>query len=316
MSSAVLLLVAWLFEATLGWPRWLFDRIRHPVVWIGALVSCLDKALNRNAYGALAQKVLGVVTVLIVTGLTTTVAIALGWSLPDTPPGFLAEALLASSLLASRSLYQHVAAVTDRLCCDDLDGAREAVSHIVSRDPAQLDENAIARAALESLAENASDAVVAPLFWGVLFGLPGVAAYKAVNTLDSMIGYVSDRYKNFGWASARLDDLVNLVPARLTAAAFVIAGWNRRALTIAVRDARQHRSPNGGWPESALAGSIGVRLSGPRSYGGQLNNEPWVNGECPDPDDRSIRLGLRLYLTTMSIIAVSIGMIALAVVIS
>lgn len=316
MSSAILLLVAWLFEATLGWPRWLFDRIRHPVVWIGALVSCLDKALNRDAYGALAQKVLGVVTVLIVTGLTTTVAIVLGWSLPDTPPGFLAEALLASSLLASRSLYQHVAAVADRLCCDDLDGAREAVSHIVSRDPAQLDENAIARAALESLAENASDAVVAPLFWGVLFGLPGIAAYKAVNTLDSMIGYVSDRYKNFGWASARLDDLVNLVPARLTAAAFVIAGWNCRALTIAVRDARQHRSPNGGWPESALAGSIGVRLSGPRSYGGQLNNEPWVNGECPDPDDRSIRLGLRLYLTTMSIIAVSIGMIALAVVIS
>lgn len=308
----MLMLLALLIEAVLSWPRWLFDRIRHPVVWMGALVSRLDNTLNRDTYAPEVQKLFGVGTVLIVTGTTTIVATIVVWALPDTLPGFLAEAAIASSLLASRSLYQHVACVAQRLSCDDLAGAREAVSHIVGRDPAQLDEPAIARASLESLAENASDGVVAPLFWGVLFGLPGIAAYKAINTLDSMIGHRDSRHRHFGWASARLDDLVNLVPARLTAASFAVAGWSARALTVALRDARLHRSPNAGWPESALAGSIGVRLSGPRSYGGQQNNEPWVNGECPDPYYGSIWLGLRLYVAAISLVAMSIALIAFA----
>ena len=310
MSSALLMLSALLIEAVVGWPRWLFDRIRHPVVWIGALISRLDHTLNQDAYPAAVQKLLGLLAALVVTGTATTFALATAWALPDTLPGMLAEAAIASSLLASRSLYQHVAAVARRLSGNDLAGAREAVSHIVGRDPAQLDEPAIARASLESLAENASDGVVAPLFWGVLFGLPGIAAYKAINTLDSMIGHLNSRHRHFGWASARLDDLVNLVPARLTAAAFAIAGWSARALTVTLRDARLHRSPNAGWPESALAGTIGVRLSGPRSSGGQQNDEPWVNGECPDPDDGSIWVGLRLYVTAMLLVAMSIAVIA------
>ena len=311
MSSALLMLVALLIEATLGWPRWLFDRIRHPVVWIGVLVSRLDRALNHDSHRASVRQGLGVIALLIVVGSTIVVALAVSWLLPDTPPGFVAEAVIASSLLASRSLYEHVSAVAEPLSRDDSGGAREAVSDIVGRDPAQLDEPGIARAALESLAENASDGVVAPLFWGVLFGLPGIAAYKAINTLDSMIGHVSDRYRAFGWASARLDDLVNLVPARLTAVAFAVAGRSVTALTVARRDARLHRSPNAGWPESALAGSIGVRLSGPRSYGGLQTEEPWVNGECPDPDDESIRQGLRLYVIAISLVATVIGAIAL-----
>ncbi len=311
MNFALLMLAALLIEATLGWPRWLFDRVRHPVVWIGALVSWLDGALNRDSHGARVRRGLGVMALLVVVGSTTAAALALSWSLPDTPPGFLAEAVIASSLLASRSLYRHVAAVAEPLSRDDASGAREAVSHIVGRDPAQLDEPAIARAALESLAENTSDGVVAPLFWGTIFGLPGVAAYKAINTLDSMIGHVSDRHRDFGWASARLDDLVNLVPARLTAVAFAVAGRSVTALMVARRDAGLHRSPNAGWPESALAGSIGVRLSGPRSYGGQQTEDPWVNGECPDPDDASIRQGLHLFVIATTLVATVLGAIAL-----
>ena len=311
MNFALLMLTALLIEATLGWPRWLFDRIRHPVVWIGALVSSLDRLLNRDSHGAYVRRGLGVLALSIVVGATTTVALALSSSLPDTLPGFLAEAVIASSLLASRSLYRHVAAVAEPLSRDDAGGAREAVSHIVGRDPAQLDEPAIARAALESLAENTSDGVVAPLFWGAVFGLPGIAAYKAINTLDSMVGHVSARHRDFGWASARLDDLANLVPARLTAVAFAVAGRSVKALTVARRDAGLHRSPNAGWPESALAGAIGIRLSGPRSYGGQRTDEPWVNGECPDPDAASIRQGLRLFVIAISLVATVIGAIAL-----
>ncbi|MEM7293604.1 MAG: adenosylcobinamide-phosphate synthase CbiB [Pseudomonadota bacterium] len=316
MSPAALMLLAWLIEAMLGWPRWLFARIRHPVVWIGALISQLDHGWNRRDHSSAIQKLLGGFAALVVISVTILVAVTISWLLPNTLLGFLAEAAIASSLLASRSLYQHVAAVAHSLSADDLAGARNAVSQIVGRDPAQLDEPAIARAAIESLAENTSDGVVAPLFWGVLFGLPGIAAYKALNTLDSMIGHMSTRHRNFGWASARLDDLVNLIPARLTAIAFAVAGCSVRAVKVAVRDAQLHRSPNAGWPESAMAGSIGVRLSGPRSYAGHQTDEPWVNGECPDPDDCSIWLGLRLFVTAMVIVSLFIAVIALARVIS
>lgn len=305
------MLLALAVEAAFGWPRWLYDRIGHPVVWIGALTSRLDLALNREAFRPAARKALGVLTMLIVAGITTACAVAVAAVLPDTPAGFAVEAVIAASLLASRSLYQHVAAVALPLSGGDLAAAREAVSHIVGRDPTELDGPGIARAALESLAENTSDGVVAPVFWGALFGLPGIAAYKAINTLDSMLGHMNARYRHFGWASARLDDLVNLVPARLTALAFALAGMSVRSVAVCLRDARLHRSPNAGWPESALAGSIGVRLSGPRSYGGQRNAEPWVNGECPDPDEASIRSGLRLYVVAVSLVAAALAAVAM-----
>lgn len=306
------MVLALLLEAMLGWPKWLYSLVRHPVVWIGSLVSFLEARLNNESYRDSTRKRLGLVTLIAVVGLTVVASVAIAALLPVTPYGFFAEALIASSLLASRSLYQHVSAVEAPLANNDLTAARVAVGHIVGRDPTNLDSPAIARASLESLAENASDGVVAPLFWGALFGLPGIAAYKAINTLDSMIGHYSDRYRDFGWASARTDDLVNLVPARITAIALAVAGRSVDAARVAMRDAGQHRSPNAGWPESALAGALSVRLSGPRSYEGETSNEPWVNGECPDPDDSSIRKGLRLYMGAMFLIWVALLGIAFA----
>jgi adenosylcobinamide-phosphate synthase len=187
------------------------------------------------------------------------------------------------------------------LAAGDLGAARRAVSMIVGRDPAQLDPPGVARAALESLAENTSDGIVAPLFWGLVAGLPGIAAYKAINTLDSMIGHRTPRHEAFGWASARIDDGANLIPARLTGALFCAVSGRaaRRALSVMRRDARAHRSPNAGWPEAAMAGALGVRLSGPRSYGARVSVEPWLNGAAPDPQAPDLVRGLALYRRAM-----------------
>ena len=233
--------------------------------------------------------------------------------LPAGPPGIAAEALIAASLLASRSLYEHVAAVATALGSGDVAAAREAVAHIVGRDPQGLNEAGIARAALESLAENASDAVVAPLFWGLLLGLPGIAAYKAVNTLDSMIGHRTARYQRFGQCAARLDDAVNWLPARLTGALFALAADNSAdAWRVMCRDARRHRSVNAGWPEAAAAGALGVRLSGPRRYGGRQTAEPWLNGAAPDPDAHTLAAGLKLYVRAMRLAALALAVMLAA----
>ncbi len=208
--------------------------------------------------------------------------------------------ILAWPLVALRSLHDHVAAVARPLEAGDLAGARVAVSQIVGRDPAMLDEAGIARATIESLAENTSDGVVAPLFWGALFGLPGIIGYKAINTLDSMIGHRTERHEAFGWASARIDDLANLVPARLTGVLFVLCAPRRsEALACMVRDARRHRSINAGWPEAAMAGALGVRLSGPRIYHGGLADEPWLNEAARDPVAADIVCGLTIYARAM-----------------
>jgi len=201
-------------------------------------------------------------------------------------------------------MYDHVSDVARPLAADDMDGAREAVSMIVGRDPNQLDAAGIRRATLESLAENTSDGIVAPLFYGVIFGLPGIMAYKAINTLDSMIGHRNARHSHFGWASARLDDAVNLFPARLTGLVFALVGkrtW--AAFGVMGRDAANHRSPNAGWPEAAMAGSLGVRLSGPRLYGDRVADEPWLNGTAPDPTDHDVAEGLILFRRSMFAVA-------------
>jgi adenosylcobinamide-phosphate synthase len=209
--------------------------------------------------------------------------------------------VLAWPFVALRSLYDHVSAVARPLQAADVETARTAVSMIVGRDPAKLDEAGIARAAIESLAENTSDGVVAPIFWGVLFGLPGIAAYKAVNTLDSMIGHRSERHEYFGWAAARLDDVANFVPARLTGLLFALAGSEPKvAFACMVRDGSKHRSINAGWPEAAMAGSLAVRLCGPRIYDGERADEPWLNEGARDPLAADIALGLRLYIRAMA----------------
>lgn len=244
-------------------------------------------------------------------------AVALGWVLQSLLPsgwiGIVLVGILAWPLVALRSLQDHVAAVANPLLGGDIAGAREAVSRIVGRDPATLDEAGIARAAIESLAENASDGIVAPVFWGALFGLPGIFGYKAINTLDSMIGHRSERHEAFGWAAARIDDIANFIPARLTGFLFVLLARRRsQALSCMTRDARRHRSPNAGWPEAAMAGALGVRLSGPRIYHGTATDEPWINEGVRDPDATDIVAGLTIYRRAMLLLAGVLAILAFA----
>lgn len=291
------MVVALAVEGVLGWPDRLYARIGHPVTWVGRLIEACDQRFNRETDSPRTRRAKGAAVALGIAVLAWGVGDLLVGLLPGGWLGTVLTGVLAWPLVAARSLDDHVARVAAPLSRGDLAGARAAVAMIVGRDPATLDQAGVARAALESLAESASDGVVAPLFWGVVFGLPGIAAYKAINTMDSMIGHLSPRHAAFGWAAARLDDLVNLIPARLTAALFVaLAGrrW-REAWTVVRADAHHHRSPNAGWPEAALAGALGVRLSGPRVYDGQMSVEPWVNPIAADPGPADLKAGLLFY---------------------
>ncbi|MEM8767232.1 MAG: adenosylcobinamide-phosphate synthase CbiB [Pseudomonadota bacterium] len=311
--TVTVLILAWGIEAAFGWPEALYRKVRHPVVWIGWLVNGFERVLNGEGRSDVWRRLAGAISAAVVILLTWALAAALVALLPEGSLGFVLQALVASSFLASRSLYSHVAAVAEALSVKSIDAARTAVSHIVGRDPQSLDEAGITRAALESLAENASDGVVAPLFWGVLLGLPGLAAYKALNTLDSMIGHRNSRFEDFGKASARLDDVANWIPARLTAALLLLAGPPRgRTLLVLRRDARRHRSPNAGWPEAAMAGALNVRLSGPRCYGDRSTEEPWLNADAPDPGPHSLELGLALYLRALVLLAFGLLVVAIA----
>ncbi len=313
MSLAAAMLVALAIDAALGWPDALFRRIGHPVTWLGRLIGALDARLNRPERAEAARAWAGAATVALVVAAAALPALALHVALPAGWPGIALGGLLAWPLVAARSLHAHVAAVARPLAAGDLTGGREAVAMIVGRDPAQLDAGGTARAALESLAENASDGVVAPLFWGALLGLPGIAAYKAINTLDSMIGHRTPRHAAFGRAAARLDDAANLIPARLTGFLIALAsGRPRPSLRVMARDARHHRSPNAGWPEAAMAGALGVRLSGPRFYADRVADEPWLNADADDPKPGDLCRGLAIYVRAMALAAAALTGLALA----
>jgi adenosylcobinamide-phosphate synthase len=272
--------------------------------------------LNRPAWSERRRRLAGVAAVLALATLVLAVTVPLtmacrawtaGW-----PEAWLIESVLAATLLAQRSLGEHVAAVAEALDQSVPDG-RRAVAKIVGRDPEALDGPAVARAAIESLAENFSDGVVAPAFWLAVAGLPGIALYKAINTADSMIGHLSPRYRAFGWAAARLDDLVNLPAARLTAllialgAVLTPGASPGNALSTAWRDARSHRSPNAGWPEAAMAGALGLRLAGPRVYGGEPVADAWMGQGRADATASDIEEALALYrracLVAMALVA-------------
>ena len=309
----MLMLLAWGFEIVLGWPEWLYRRIRHPVVWIGALTSIFDRTLNRPAWSHRLRYLSGMIAALTIVMIIAGVALCVSYLLPNTWPGFIVEGLIASSLIASRSLHSHIKAVLRPLAKGDIAAARTAVSMIVGRDPSRLDEAGIARASLESLAENASDGVIAPLFWGAIFGLPGLAIYKAINTLDSMIGHKNDKYAAFGGFSARLDDVANFIPARITGFLIAAASVRLRSLRTMLRDAGSHRSPNAGWPEAAMAGALNVRLSGPRAYGDVVRTEPWLNEDARDPTKDDVGVGLALYRHAMILGAVCLVIVAMGV---
>jgi adenosylcobinamide-phosphate synthase len=296
--------VAMVLDALMGWPGALFTRIGHPVTWLGRLIDALDARWNRTGDAPWLRRAAGAAAALIVIALAAGLAWAVQSNIASTWRGAVLLGVLAWPFVALRSLYDHVAAVAHPLQSGDVALARSAVSMIVGRDPDQLDEAGIARAAIESLAENTSDGVVAPIFWGALLGLPGLVGYKAVNTLDSMIGHRTERHESFGWAAARIDDLANFIPARLTGLLFVLLAARRGdAMSCMTDDARKHRSINAGWPEAAMAGALGVRLCGPRVYDGSLADEPWLNGNARDPAADDVVRGLKLYVRAMLALA-------------
>ncbi len=290
-----------LIELCFGYPQALVRTLGHPVTWIGALIGALDRRLNRATDAPQRRRAAGVLAVLVLLAAVGAIAVLLGVGLLRLPFGLFIVALVASSLIAQRSLHRHVADVAAALERKDIAAGRAAVSRIVGRDTATLDAAGVARAAIESLAENFSDGVVAPVFWMAIAGLPGAALYKAVNTADSMIGHRTARHEAFGWAAARLDDLVNLPASRLAALLLVAAAALRarpsaaKAWRIVRRDAPHHRSPNAGYPEAAVAGALDLALAGPRSYGGVSIADATIGDGRRAADAADIRRALALY---------------------
>ena len=308
-------------EIRLGYPAWLFRAIGHPVTWFGRLISCLDRTLNRAADTDRQRRIWGVVALLVLVLVPAVIAFGLEVVLWKIPLGFIIAAVLASSLLSQKSLAEHVKAVADALNEDGLAAGRTAVSMIVGRDPDNLDTAGVSRAAIESLAENFSDGIVAPAFWLGVGGLAGGVAYKAANTADSMIGHRTPRHEAFGWAAARFDDLINLPASRLTAllimlGAFFVEGASPKSAWRAVwRDAKKHRSPNAGWPEAAMAGALGLALAGPRVYGGVLVDDVFMGeGGRREATSADIRRALRLYWAADLLLVALFGVLALVVI--
>ena len=300
-ANVGLLVLALVLEAAIGYPEPLFRLIGHPVSWIGRLVGFLDRALNRTALSPRQGQLCGVATLAIVAFVAAAVAYALQRGLLALTGGWIVIVVVAASLIAQRSLYRHVADVADAIERNGLAAGRAAIAKVVGRNPATLDESGICRAAIETLAENFSDGVVAPAFWFVVAGLPGMAVYKAINTADSMVGHRTPRHEFFGWAAARCDDLMNLPASRLTASFLVLAALFRfrsragAAIRAVQRDARHHRSPNAGWCEAAMAGALDLKLAGPRVYGDVAVDDAWMGDGRTAATVADVRAALSLY---------------------
>ncbi len=296
-----LLLVALAVEAIVGGMPLLFRIVPHPVVIAGGLVGFLERRLNRESRSERARLIRGFLVVAVMMALAAGAGYAITGIARDLAQGWLVEVFFVVTLVAQRSLYTHVRKVGLALQADGLGSGRDAVSHIVGRDPESLDEHGVARAAVESCAENFSDGVVAPVFWYVLLGLPGLFVYKTVNTMDSMIGHKTERYLSFGMTAAKLDDVMNFIPARLAGLMLVAAGFfvptanPGRAIGTMLRDAKHHSSPNAGWPEGAVAGALDLSLAGPRHYGGKVVEDQWIGNGRARLTVQDIRRTLFLY---------------------
>lgn len=318
--AVTLTLLALLIEAMAGYPDRLVRSIGHPVIWMGGLIAGLERRWNRETMAPALRRRFGTVAVVLLVGIVAVAAFIIERGLLILPFGLIGVGVIASTLIAQRSLHQHVARVADALDNAGLASGREAVSHIVSRDTNALDEAGVARAAIESLAENFSDGVVAPVLWMIIAGLPGAAIYKAVNTADSMIGHRTARFQAFGWAAARFDDLLNLPASRLSALLIIAAaaatkGTSASAAWRAVRrDARHHRSPNAGYPEAAIAGALGLALAGPRSYAGVHVDDAFMGNGRHAAKTNDIRAALRLYRRADAILIGLVAMLAAALI--
>ena len=299
-----IVLLALAMDAIIGDPNWLYRKIPHPIAAIGCMMNQLDLFLNRPQVKNPTKKILGVLFIII----ALSVAGIIGWGMQTGLKlmefGQLLEAILVSIFLAQNSLYRHVRNVAQALVSDGLDAARLSVSHIVGRDPAALDESGVCRASIESLSENFSDGVIAPVFWYLIAGMPGILMYKTLNTADSMVGHLSPKYRYFGWASAKLDDVANFIPARLTAllifltALIIPSTKGFKSLRSCLTYANRHRSTNAGWPEAAMAGALDIRIAGPRVYNGIVVNDPWMGDGNPNLRTNDINRALKLYFSS------------------
>jgi adenosylcobinamide-phosphate synthase len=334
-------LASLVMEAAVGYPAALHARIAHPVVWAGNAIDVLERWWNKPQFAFSVRRRLGCVALVLVAGAAILAGFGVQWLIDvavDAVAGggtashaagvaaaravgsssgamagwaHFAGALVAAGMgtvgLAQRSLFDHVNDVLTPLRAGDLPTSRQRVSMIVGRDTRQLDVTGVAAAALESLAESFNDGIVAPAFWFLLAGLPGLFAYKVLNTADSLIGHKEERWRAFGWAAARADDAANLVPARIAGFLLVLAGMG--GLRVMLRDASKHASPNAGWPEAAMAGALGVRLGGSAIYDGVLHKRP-VFGGGPAPDVAQLGRGLRIYVLACGLLWLAIGAIA------
>jgi adenosylcobinamide-phosphate synthase len=298
-----LAVLALLLDAAIGDPKALWAVVPHPVVILGGLTKWLDRRLNRLTKTVWERRLRGLLAVVIVVSVAVAAGLGVAYVTAEYRWGWAAEVVFVGILVAQRDMYVQARRVQVALKTGGLSAGRDAVAHIVGRDPDTLDQHGVARAAIESVAENFSDGVVAPILWYLALGPAGIAAYKAINTLDSMIGHRSERYVQFGKAAARLDDLANLIPARFAglllalAALFMPSANPFRALATMARDAGNHRSPNSGWPEAAMAGALGLALAGPRRYDGRIVDDKWIGrGRArATPEDIGRALGLFAY---------------------
>lgn len=312
----VLLLLALVLDAVIGDPEWLYRRIPHPVVVVGRLVDVLDNKLNRDWRSDRDRALRGLIATFGVAAACGCVGAGVAWLTRASAHGWVLELALVTSLIAQQDLFRHVRRVRVALDENGVEAARVAVSMIVGRDPARLDGSGVARAAIESCAENFSDGVVAPVFWYILFGAPGLCVYKAVNTMDSMIGHMTPRHQAYGFAAARLDDVMNWLPARLSgiflavAAAFTPTASPWRAFRVMWRDAGKHRSPNAGWPESAMAGALDIALAGPRYYATHAVNDPWLGDGTQRATARDVGRALYIYVVACLVNAAWVGGLA------
>ena len=304
--------VALLVDVAIGWPAWLYARIGHPVGGFARMIGWAETRWNAPALSYARRNAAGIVTIIVVAGSAIVLSAALSAALHIWfgPAAWIAIGIVAAPGLAIRSLYDHVVPVARALATSDLETARTRVAMIVGRDVASLDEAGVARAAIESLAESVCDGVVAPLFWLLVAGLPGLWAYKALNTADSLIGHREERWRAFGWAAARADDVANLIPARVSGVLLCLAGLG--GWRTMWRDGGNHASPNAGWPEAAMAGALGLRLAGPIAYDGVSVAKPYIGDGRADANADDLRAALGIYRRSCVLLLVIAGGIAWA----
>jgi len=296
MNIALIIFFSVCIDIFFGWPKVLINSIGHPIIWVGKLINFFDLLLNKDSFKPFLRYFFGVLTLLTTTILCIFLAISIVKYTNHYKYNFLFLIVLIWPFIAINSMYSHIKDIIYDLEKGNIKAARFSTSKIVSRDTESLSEKELIRASLESLSENTSDGIIAPIFWALLFGFPGIVAYKVVNTLDSMIGYKNHKYNYFGWASAKLDDLINYFPARITSILFLIFSKNVLSnFKNLLIDAPKHKSPNAGWPEAAFAYTINVRLSGPRMYDGLAYNEKWVNEYGLEPKLIHLKQSLILF---------------------